>query len=653
MTNHFLFLIHTHITMNKIFATLLFLISGVYCFAGNGDTTYVSSHTNVTVVTNPGTGSNGYPAWAVFPSSGTNYRKIILTLSHRCPSGMACGEWDYLDYVYIRRVGGANASSQDIELARYITPYGNSFNSSFHSSWTLDVTDYAQFLHDSVEIEYIHTGYETNVGKGWLINVDFALIEGTPVMNPVAFKRLWHGSFPFGNASNPIDNYLQPDTTTVNANTANLRLKITQSGHGSDASNCAEFCSKIRTVLFDNNVVDNKAVWRLCGFNPIYPQGGTWVYNRANWCPGNWVYPNDYNFAVAGGSTHIVDMNMPVYNVASPSANYVVEGQLFEYGTLNFSNDAAIDDILAPNDKFEYSRTNPVCNNPKIRLKNNGSNVLTSAVIKYGLMGEPESTYNWTGSLNTFQTIDIALSGLVSYTAGNRVFRVYLESVNNAADDYAYDDTAYSNAIVPEVMDTAFILLVKTNTAVGQNGYSLIDENGNILVQRMAGSMTANTIYRDTFYVSPGCFRYVITDSGGDGLYWWANPSQGTGYHRILRLNNSIARNFERDFGSRFEYNFVASPGAIVGMNDPVEFTDITVYPNPTTGKVNIDMSLKKPGDVKVMVYNSVGQVVAKSSHKNFAAGVIDFDLSSVAKGIYNVCIITNDVVKTQRIVLQ
>ncbi|MEZ5067803.1 MAG: hypothetical protein R2847_04640 [Bacteroidia bacterium] len=89
-------------------------------------------------------------------------------------------------------------------------------------------------------------------------------------------------------------------------------------------------------------------------------------------------------------------------------------------------------------------------------------------------------------------------------------------------------------------MDTAFILLVKTNTAVGQNGYSLIDENGNILVQRMAGSMTANTIYRDTFYVSPGCFRYVITDSGGDGLYWWANPVCVQD-HRILRLNNFIA----------------------------------------------------------------------------------------------------------------
>ena len=255
--------------------------------AAIGDTTYVTSHNNITVVTNPNTGSNGYLSWAVFPSNATTYRKIILTLSHRCPSPMACGEWDYLDYVYLRRTGSVNNASQDIELARYITPYGNSFNSNFRSSWTLDVTDFAAFLHDSVEIEYIHTGYETNVGRGWVVNVEFATIEGIPVMAPISFKRLWHGSFPFGNASNPIENYLPADTTITNFNTANLRLKITQSGHGSDANYCAEFCSKTRSVYFDNNLVEIQPVWRLCGTNPLYPQGGTWVYDRANWCPGN------------------------------------------------------------------------------------------------------------------------------------------------------------------------------------------------------------------------------------------------------------------------------------------------------------------------------------------------------------------------------
>ena len=639
--------------VKKLFLILFSVATTLTCAASVGDTTFVSSHTNDTVVTNPNTGSNGYANWAVFPSTSTNYRKIILTLTHRCPSPMACGEWDYLDYIYIRRTGSQNNPSQDIELARYITPYGNTFNSTFKSSWTLDVTDFASFLHDSVEIEYIHTGYETNVGRGWLVSVDFALIEGTPVMNPIAFKRLWHGSFPYGNATNPIENYLGADTVTLNFNTANLRLKVTQSGHGADANYCAEFCSKTRTIYFDNSLVDTKQVWRLCGTNPIYPQGGTWVYDRANWCPGNWVYPSVNNFAVAGGSTHIVDMNMQNYNVTSPSANYVIEGQLFEFGPLNNSIDAAIDEILAPTDKFEFSRSNPTCNNPKIRIKNNGSTPITSATIKYGLVGEPESTFNWTGTINTFATTDVDLPGLISYTSGNRIFKAYIADINNTADQYVYDDTAYSNAYVPEVMDTVFILLVKTNNYPTENGYTLYDENNNIIVQRLAGTLAANTIYRDTIHATPGCYRYEITDSGDDGLYWRANSAQGTGYHRILRLNNSIARNFERDFGSRYSYRFVSSPGAIVGINNQERYADIVVYPNPTKGIIYADITLTSTSPLEVSVYNPLGQLVAEQSRSNFNAGIISFDFKNQPKGIYLVKVVANDQVKVQRVILE
>ena len=55
---------------------------------------------------------------------------------------------------------------------------------------------------------------------------------------------------------------------------------------------------------------------------------------------------------------------------------------------------------------------------------------------------------------------------------------------------------------------------------------------------------------------------------------------KGTGYHRILRLNNSIARNFERDFGSRYSYRFVSSPGCHLGINNQGRYADIVVYPN-------------------------------------------------------------------------
>jgi hypothetical protein len=638
----------------SLISLLFCLLVSAHLFAATGDTTLVTSHNNVYVVTNPSTGSNPYPLWAVFPSASTQYRKVILTLTHKCPPGLPCGEWDYIDNVFIRRVGGMNAASADIEVARYITPYGNSFNSSWGSSWTLDVTDYANFLHDSVEIEYIHTGYETNVNKGWSVGVSFSIIEGTPVMPPVAFQQLWKGSFPFGNAANPIENYLQADTILTNAATANLKLKVTQSGHGADAAYCAEFCSKNRSVYFDGALVNTKAVWRLCGRNPIYPQGGTWVYDRANWCPGNWVYPVNYKFNVTGGTTHIVDMNMQTYNTANPSANFVIDAQLYEFGALSNANDAAIDEVIEPNNKFEFSRMNPVCNNPRIRIKNNGSNAITSATFKYGLTGTSLSTYAWTGSLASLDTVQVILPGIITPVTGSQQFQVYIEDVNGAADQYAYDDTAYTTALINPVMDTTFVFWFKSNSAPNESSYKLWDENGNIVFQRLQGSLSANTVYKDTFYVAPGCYRFKFYDSGDDGLTWWANTAQGNGYARFSRTNVATQYIiFNSDFGSEISYNFRAVPGGTVGIDDVVSQPALSIYPNPSQGKVSVDIALTKPSSVTVEVLNQVGQIVSKHYEKNYTAGIIDMDLSKFDNGVYVVRLKTDDATKTEKIILQ
>jgi hypothetical protein len=642
--------------MKHLFKALFFLLSvcSINAHAGNGDTITVVSHNEVFVVTNPSTGSNSYPQWATFPSAGVDYRKIILTLNHKCPPGMPCGEWDYIDNIYIRRVGSMNATSSDIELARYITPYGNSFNQSWGSSWTFDASDFAPFLHDSVEIEYIHTGYETNVGKGWAVTVSFAIIEGTPVMPFVNFNQLWKGSFPFGNAANPIENYLQADTIQMQAATNNLKLKITQSGHGSDAANCAEFCSKTRTVLFDNAIVNTKSVWRTCGLNPIYPQGGTWVYNRANWCPGNWVYPETYKFNVAGGSTHIVDVNMQNYSQASPAANYVVDAQLFEFGALSHANDAAIDEVMEPSNLFEYSRMNPVCNNPRIRLKNNGSNALTAATIKYGLTGLPESTYSWTGNLASLDTVQVILPGSVYPVTGVQQFKVYLADVNGSADQYPYDDTVYTTALIPPVFDSTFVFWFKTNSSPNQNSYKLWDENGNVIFQRTQGSLTANTIYKDTFYVAPGCYRFKFYDAGGDGLTWWANPNQGSGYARFSRTNVATQYViFNSDFGSEISYNFRAVPSGTVGIEAFSKENYFDVYPNPTSGNVTIDVSLTKTAPLTVELLNMTGKVISTQFQKAFTAGTINLNLEHEANGIYMVRVTSNDFVKIKKVVLQ
>ena len=50
--------------------------------------------------------------------------------------------------------------------------------------------------------------------------------------------------------------------------------------------------------------------------------------------------------------------------------------------------------------------------------------------------------------------------------------------------------------------------------------------------------MQSNTLYKDTFNLSPGCYKLQILDTGGnqntneDGLSWWANDD-GSGYARL------------------------------------------------------------------------------------------------------------------------
>lgn len=632
-----------------------FLVLGLTLnsFAGIGDTTHVMTHNQQTMVTNPNTGNNPYKAWGVFPAAGTDYRKVILNINYKCPSGMACGEWDYIDWVYIRRLGGVASVSKDMEIARFITAYGNSFNSTWHAEFHLDLTDYATFLHDSVEIEYNHTGYETNVGKGWSVTVEFELIEGTPIMPPLKFTQLWNGSFPFGNASNPIENYLQADTLVVDSAATTGRIRILQSGHGSDNTQCAEFCAKTRSVYFNGALVGQRSIWRAnCGLNPIYPQAGTWIYSRGNWCPGSWVFPDFYEVNLTGGTSNTVDVNMQNYTSSSPSANYAFNAQFIEYGPHSNALDASIEEIYSPNSIFEYTRANPVCDNPKINIRNNGSSTITSATIKYGIEGQPESTHNWVGTLAKNKSTDITLADVITPVAGNQTFKAYIASINGAADQYNYDDTMRTTALIPPAWDSVFVFVFKTNNQPVQNSYTLKDHAGTTLYSRVAGSMTANTTYRDTFRLIPGgCYRFTFNDSGNDGLSWWANTAGGSGTAKFAKLNNATIKTFNPDFGSQIFQSFTVAlaPNSVQEISN--EFK-LEAFPNPTIGLVNLELFLPKEEAVTIQLFNSVGQQLEEKSISKTMHQFIEFDLSNYECGMYYAKVISASYTETKEIVL-
>ena len=631
--------------MSRVF-TFLFLLLFINTQAAPGDTISVKTHTDQLIRTNPGAGYTAYPNWAVFPSAGTGIHKVILKLSFKCPTGENCGEWDYLNYIYLRRKGGVDSSSMNLELARFITPYGNSFSAAWRSDWVIDVTDFEGLLRDSVEIEYQHTGYETNVGRGWIVNLEFQLIEGTAIRPFKNLQTLWSGSYGYGDVNNPINTQLGTQQITVGAETESLRMRILQSGHGGEANEgCAEFCPKIRTLKRDGTTFSEELVWRDdCGLNAVYPQAGTWVYDRGNWCPGDLVYPDAYDFSVSPSSQHSFEMTMPDF-VAASYANYVIQSYALEYGAPSFGTDASIEDILAPSDRYSYRRFNPVCGGPQVILRNNGSNVLTSAMIEYGPAGGIKSSYSWTGNLGFMESEEVLLPANVIWGVTEGIFEVDVKTANGLVDEYTLNNLQRSNFTAPYIAPERFVVNLLTNNAPDENSWAIYDGAGNVVISR--SGFAAATEYRDTIDLPQGCYRFVLEDLGKDGLSWWANPEGGTGFIRFRKADvGAVLKPFNADFGTNVTLWFTT--GGALGLEDNVvSEPELAIYPNPTQGNANLNITIGKPAELRIRIYNSVGQLVEEMIPGTHSS--LQLELPKEPAGLYFVHVAAGSFNKTIR----
>ncbi|MCK5821319.1 MAG: hypothetical protein KAH17_05520, partial [Bacteroidales bacterium] len=276
----------------KSILSLLILCLGISGFAQPAIKKHTVSHNHITIVTNPAKGENPYPAWGVFPSEKTQVRKILMHLTLGTPDSLSTAHWDYKDHITVRRAGGERGKSLDLEIGRMLTPYGSIYSTGWEFKWTVDVTDFAMILRDSVEIEYNHTGYEPT-SVGWALTIDFEFTLGPPHIHPLKINNLWVGSYNYGNPEKPTEKELTPITYTPLKESVINRLRIQHTGHGMDKpKGCSEFCSRWRRVLFNGEIAQDKDLWKSCGDNPLYPQGGTWIFDRALWCPGDLQIPD-------------------------------------------------------------------------------------------------------------------------------------------------------------------------------------------------------------------------------------------------------------------------------------------------------------------------------------------------------------------------
>jgi len=533
------------------------------------------------------------------------------------------------------------------EIARYITPYGNGINLSNGWTWTYDVTDYRTLLADSVRL--VDNNYQE------LVDIQFLMIKGVPPRDIISLQMLWpHDKYNYGYATN-FNELLPTFSASIPEETVAARWKSRVTGHGmSEPSNCAEFCPRWHYYLIDGEQRFNQSVWRDdCGWNPLFPQGGTWVYNRSNWCPGAEVETYDFDITpyITPGESIDFKHNAQNYTLTGGWSFYEIASHLVTYGPPNFTLDAAIENVLVPTKDDMWRRKNPACTNPIVIIKNTGATTLTSLEIDYGLVGGQTETYNWTGSLEFLEEEEVTLGNFELIPDATH-FNVSIKNPNGGVDEYAPNNSFTTEYEYPTQLPATFVIELKTNNNPHENSYTLKDADGNIILSK--SGFSANSTYRDTLYLEPGCYEFKLLDTGNDGLTWWANSAQGSGLLRFRNTNDPlILKSFNSDFGAGIYCQLIVGD---VLQNDIEKFSSIepelNLFPNPAKNFVEASIYLPESSSGILSINDLLGREIY-SQKMNFEYKIsLNIDISSYKPGIYLVSYTSENYIITKRIII-
>lgn len=538
------------------------------------------------------------------------------------------------------------------ELLSFVTPYGIGLDFGMEGvHWDIDLSDYVNILKGDKRIQM-------TLGGQWQEDMDleFLFIVGTPPRDVVQYEQVWQGTNRIGNARIAdiiADVKFAPASLPLSADAETFKLKSSITGHGAQGEFQQNGGIVFHRIAVDQQEIFNWNINRECSFNPIFPQGGTWVYDRQGWCPGERSFMNEQDLTphVTPGGTLNIDYSTSNPNLSTGDYRYHVAHQVVGYGPANFQLDASVAGIVAPNNSAEFTRVGTVCSSPNIVIQNTGATALTQLTIKYWLNDSPTpQTYEWTGNLAFMEKENVILPSVpelwFDILAENNVFHVEVSSPNQGNDAYSFNNKMSSSFDPPEVLPHFFALEFKTNNIPSSNSYQLLDREGNVVGSNDLPS--GNTIYTDIYELPEGCYKLVVQDLGGDGLEWWANPNQGTGFVRINGENGFAVKTFEPDFGGGFEYSFTTS--FPVSTEDLDFLTSIKVFPNPAEDFCTVEASDLLSAEVYLTDVTGRRMPATILSRSEDA---VTLDLQRLVSGIYFVTLEREEVITTRKILVE
>ena len=369
------------------------------------------------------------------------------------------------------------------------------------------------------------------------------------------------------------------------------------------------------------------------------------------------------------------------------------------------SNDAKAISAFVPN----LSCTNTIA--PDVTIKNNGNNGITNFTITPYIDGIIKPIFSWSGNLAVGASTTMAI-GSISVSGGSHTFSYNISAVsgtdnnlvnNSATTKFVTISNYQTNPIVEGFTSTFPPLNWSTfNATSGPSwvkstscgGFGLSSESTkmdfytyaagtiNELILppiNLAGVITPTLTFDlayATYATEADKLEVFVSDDCGDN---WTNVynKSGTNLNTAPATTSPFvpsAAQWRNESVNLFGYSnpsvlikFVATSAYgnnlyidnvnlsqlnPVGIfSSPLSNINIEVFPNPTSGDVNLTVNSINNSNYRINLINSLGQVIFEKNF-NFSIGInnIQIDTKQYPEGIYNVVLESNSIKTTKKI---
>lgn len=280
---------------------------------------------------------------------------------------------------------------------------------------------------------------------------------------------------------------------------------------------------------------------------------------------------------------------------------------------------------------------------PMVTLKNNGTGVVTSMTITYGVAGEPPAINGWTGSLQPLQTVNYNLPA-ISVPAGEHILTA-ATSMPNGNVDQEPDNDAWEYAFTVNNPGSSVTLHLNTDNYGSDVSWVLTSELGTELYE---GGPYQNVNGGEEMDIpmclTNGCYTFTITDLFGDGICC----ENGEGGYAIIDENWVIHVESNGQYGTGEEWVFCLSE---VGISEHGQSGELSIHPNPSTGLVRMGLTGVRGASV-LRLTDGMGRRVMEQNIPALTQ-FLQLDLSDLSNGIYMVALEHAQGRITERLLIQ